>query len=132
MLKSPDQEKKKLLQRPASLEIAHYKKGAVWSGFDRSQQLWFAKMISDAKSLRISDIHIDVRAWEGKACNIVIRSFCGQRRFSVGTDVAVQHNPVLKLNSCTDDTWSSGLVGCSRWGIQLHVSLVNGTRTPAR
>ena len=40
-------------------------------------------MISDAKSLRISDIHIDVRAWEGKACNIVIRSFCGQRRFSV-------------------------------------------------
>ena len=27
--------------------------------------LWFAKMISDAKSLRISDIHIDVRAWEG-------------------------------------------------------------------
>ena len=45
--------------------------------------LWFAKMISDAKSLRISDIHIDVRAWEGKACNIVL--FCGQRRFSVGT-----------------------------------------------
>jgi hypothetical protein len=42
-------------------------------------------MISDAKSLRISDIHIDVRAWEDKACNIVIRSFCGQRRFSVGT-----------------------------------------------
>ena len=42
-------------------------------------------MISDAKSLRISDIHIDVRAWEGKACNIVIRSFLRQRRFSVGT-----------------------------------------------
>src|SRR6266550_1012973 len=32
--------------------------------------LWFAKMISDAKSLRISDIHINVRAWEDKACNI--------------------------------------------------------------
>jgi len=37
--------------------------------------LWFAKMISDAKCLRISDIHIDVRAWEGIACSIVIRSF---------------------------------------------------------
>jgi transposase InsO family protein len=38
-------------------------------------RLWFAKMISDAKSLGISDIHIDVRAWEGKACNIVIRCY---------------------------------------------------------
>jgi hypothetical protein len=59
----------------------------------------FAKMISDAKSLRISDIHIDARAWEGKACNIVIviRSFCGQRRFSVGTDVVVQQI-TLSLN----------------------------------
>ena len=41
-------------------------------------------------------------------------------------------NPVLILNPCTDDTWSSGLVGCSRWAILLHMSLVNGTRTPAR
>ena len=41
--------------------------------------LWFAKMISDAKSLRISDIHIDVRAWEDKACSIVIRSFFAAR-----------------------------------------------------
>src|SRR6266566_4198675 len=41
-------------------------------------------------------------------------------------------NPVLKLNPCTDDTWPSGLVGCSGWAILLHVSLVNGTRTPAR
>jgi hypothetical protein len=45
----------------------------------------FAKMMSDAKGLRISDIHIDVRAREGKACNIVTRSFGGQRGFSVGT-----------------------------------------------
>ncbi len=37
--------------------------------------LWFAKMISDAKSLRISDIHINVRAWEDKACNMVMLSF---------------------------------------------------------
>src|SRR6266581_5408989 len=33
---------------------------------------------------------------------------------------------------CTDDTWSSGLVGSLGWAILLHVSLVNGTRTPAR
>ncbi len=32
-------------------------------------------MISDAKSLRISDIQIDVRAEEGKACSIGTRSF---------------------------------------------------------
>jgi len=32
-------------------------------------------MISDAKSLRISDIHINVRAWEDKACNMVMLSF---------------------------------------------------------
>jgi len=31
-------------------------------------------MISDAKDLRISDIHIDVRAWEGRASNIAIIS----------------------------------------------------------
>jgi hypothetical protein len=49
----------------------------------------FAKMMSDAKGLRISDIHIDVRAREGKACNIVTRSFGGQRRFSVGTSAGV-------------------------------------------
>jgi hypothetical protein len=32
-------------------------------------------MISEAKSLRIIDIHIDVRAGEGEACNIVTPSF---------------------------------------------------------
>ena len=62
----------------------------------------FAKMISDVKSLRISDIHIDVRAWEGKACNIVIRSFCGQRRFSVGTDQELMsEGKNLRLQRCT-------------------------------
>ena len=179
--------------------------------------LWFAKMISDAKSLRISDIHIDVRAWEDKACSIVIRSFfaareifdrhrcrrsvdcitatndglpekspnpprhvlshvapwkfvfelcslaqecigefrspgsgrpanCWSSAVRLGNEIpnglhrivgmhrhcCSADNPVLKLNLCTDDTWSSGLVSCSGWAILLHVSLVNGTRTPAR
>src|SRR6266550_991791 len=44
--------------------------------------LWFAKMISDAKSLRISDIHINVRAWAGKACNIVLLKGMSREKFS--------------------------------------------------
>ncbi len=68
------------------------------SSFQSLRPRWFAKMISDAKSLKISDIHIDVRAWEDKTCNIHTVLFAGQRRFSVGTiDCAgwQQDNPVV-------------------------------------
>jgi ATP-dependent DNA helicase RecG len=45
-------------------------------------------MASQAKSLRISNIQIEVRRWgayEGKACNIVTKGFGDQTEFSVGT-----------------------------------------------
>jgi hypothetical protein len=45
-----------------------------------ARRLWFAKMSSQARSLRISNIQIEVHGWEayeGRACNIVTKCFWG-------------------------------------------------------
>jgi hypothetical protein len=55
-----------------------------------NNSLWFAKMRSDAKSLRISDIHIDLRAWEGEACNIVSYTV-----FLRPEEISGRHSPVV-------------------------------------
>ncbi len=80
-------------------------------------ELSFAIMISDAKGLRISDIHIDVRAWEGRASNIVTRAFGGQRRFSVGTVAHKKLGAIFLLcctQCCTQDPWLASGGGRSR------------------
>jgi hypothetical protein len=57
-------------------------------------------MASQAKSLRISNIQIEVRRWgayEGKACNIVTKGFGDQTEFSVGTGFQVAMEAQLAL-----------------------------------
>ena len=57
-------------------------------------------MLSDAKSLRISDIQIDVRAEEGKACNALLHALGGQRRFF---EIIAESNPGEHLFAARDE-----------------------------